>query len=291
MQPEVLLQYINAQHQTTFTLLERCLGGEQGAFLVTAGQEGRFVLKWSEGLHQVEVVNHIAEMMANLRANNYPAPLYLYNGVFQDGCYSIQERLPGTPMQPQSLTRSLVQQVCALNRKQRNAANERGDWPQRIVETVLHGGDGYCLLAPLRDYSSETANMLSDLQTYVRMYAPMCRHTMDIVHYDFNPANILMTGGQISGVIDWDGTCVGDAGFDLATMLFYQYKLGDMLPEKAIDDLMSEACAYSGVEMVHVYLAHMVVRQLDWSIRHHAQSVIDHYLDISREICSSICRK
>ena len=52
--------------------------------------------------------------------------------------------------------------------------------------------------------------------------------TNDVVHFDFNPSNILIENGQVSGVIDWEGTCVGDRTFDLATLLFYAYDALDV---------------------------------------------------------------
>jgi thiamine kinase-like enzyme len=35
-----------------------------------------------------------------------------------------------------------------------------------------------------------------------------------VVHFDFNPFNILLEHDQVSGVVDWEGSCVSDATFN-----------------------------------------------------------------------------
>lgn len=142
-----------------------------------------------------------------------------------------------------------------------------------MVDTVLSGGDGYCLLDPLRNYSTTTAELLNVLQTLVTKHAGEEFQTNDIVHFDFNPANILVHEGTISGVIDWEGTCTGDCVFDLATLLFYQYDRQDLR-----ELLWTEALERSGPGPLRVYLAHMILRQTDWSIRHHSSAIVQDYL-------------
>jgi Ser/Thr protein kinase RdoA (MazF antagonist) len=91
------------------------------------------------------------------------------------------------------------------------------------------------------------------------VYADLALPSSDIVHFDFTPSNILVAGGRISGVIDWDGACAGDRAFDLATLLFYagdQPELREILAKHYVE--------YFGLETLRLYLAHLIVRQLDW---------------------------
>jgi len=93
--------------------------------------------------------------------------------------------------------------------------------------------------------------------------------TDDIVHFDFNPGNILIADGQVRGVVDWDGATAGDRMFDVVTLLFYTRV--DRVTRQALWDYLRE---HSSFPAVSLYLAHMIIRQLDWSIRHHeAESV------------------
>jgi len=98
--------------------------------------------------------------------------------------------------------------VFALNALQEGRANRTDNpWPARVVDAVLSGGPGYCLLDPMRDHSPTTARILSALQAFVAAHANVPAPTDDIVHFDFNPSNILVASGRISGVVDWDGAC------------------------------------------------------------------------------------
>jgi aminoglycoside phosphotransferase (APT) family kinase protein len=95
--------------------------------------------------------------------------------------------------------------------------------------------------------------------------------------------NILVAGGRISGVIDWDGACAGDRAFDLATLLFYagdQPELREILAKHYVE--------YFGLETLRLYLAHLIVRQLDWSIRYHERAVVAHWLRIIDQIASEL---
>jgi hypothetical protein len=41
-------------------------------------------------------------------------------------------------------------------------------------------------------------------------------------------------------------------------------------------------------DTLRLYLAHLIVRQLDWSIRHHERAAIDHWLRISRMVAREL---
>jgi len=69
----------------------------------------------------------------------------------------------------------------------------------------------------------------------------------------------------ITGVIDINPPLLaGDRAFDLATLLFYHYDHDDIR-----DVLRARLLNMAGPEAARTYLAHMVLRQVDWSLRHH----------------------
>ncbi len=137
----------------------------------------------------------------------------------------------------------------------------------------------------MRTYSAATAELLAVLQRLVAAHADADYATTDIVHFDFTPANILVADGQISGVIDWEGTCSGDRAFDLATLLFYAYEDADL---RAL--LWRQAVARANPTVVGVYLAHLIVRQVDWSIRHHDRSTIERWLHVAGMVLGDLTR-
>lgn len=89
----------------------------------------------------------------------------------------------------------------------------------------------------------------------------------DVVHFDLNPANIIHEGGRLRAVIDWNvpftGASQGDRGFDVATLLFYTYDLPDTRA-----GLWKQASSISGRSWTIVYLCHLVLRQVEWTLRH-----------------------
>jgi hypothetical protein len=85
------------------------------------------------------------------------------------------------------VTSALVPSLIALNALQSGQAIPGGrDWPRRVTDAVLDGADGYCLLDPLRTYSSETAALLAALQAVVARHRDDRYETADLVHFDFN---------------------------------------------------------------------------------------------------------
>jgi aminoglycoside phosphotransferase (APT) family kinase protein len=138
---------------------------------------------------------------------------------------------------------------------------------------VVHGYADYCVIDSLRNYSPESRGLLERLQALAENSTGLSCSTSDIVHYDFTAANILIDAGEISGISDWDGAQPGDRAFDLATLLFYA---ADQPEAAAL--LWEAAVARSSAEAIRLYLAHMIVRQVDWSIRHHGERGSRHAL-------------
>lgn len=147
----------------------------------------------------------------------------------------------------------------------------------------MEGYGQWCIIDSFRKYSDETAAMLDTLQNIVRAHGADCPKRADVVHFDFNTSNILIEDEQITGVIDWEGSESGDCAFDLATLLFYTYPHRDFR-----DRLWSELLKRTPRGAAPVYLTHMIVRQVDWSIRNHERPAVDYYLQLSRAVLNDI---
>ena len=107
----------------------------------------------------------------------------------------------------------------------------------------------------------------------------------DFVHYDFTPANLLSDGTAITGVIDINPPILtGDRAFDLATLLFYHYDHAEIR-----SSLRARLLDLAGRRATAAYLAHMVLRQVDWSLRHHpAATATRRHLRLARLIITDI---
>ena len=203
---------LNRRHGTAFRLGGRYGGGEVGAWLLLDPAGRRFVLKESR-------LPAAADVTARLRSLGYPAPRYVVVG---DG-YSVQEELPGEPLAPwEPLAAPVLARLLELNDLQAGQAPPGPRrWPEPLVESVLHGGEGYMVLDTLRRHSHAARELLRRCQAAVVAHAPEAATRDDVVHWDFSPDNVLCSGDRVTGVIDWDGALAGDQLFDLATLLFY----------------------------------------------------------------------
>ena len=274
MQWNELLRQINTIHQTTFELGERYATGEQGAFAIFNREGKRAVLKWMPGADDAGRLERASVMTERLQSIGYPAPHYLYIGKALGGTYSIQLALPGISM-PLSTTAEYLPRLLELNTLQVNQALPGlPDGHQEAVNTVLFGGEGYCLHSSLQEYSCATAVLLSDLQRLVSFHRDTPHRTSDVVHGDFQHTNILVQNHQITGVVDWDNVHAGDCVFDIATLLFYSYD-----DRTVREQLWQYALERASLRLLSVYLAHLILRQVDWSLRYHDQGTVERYLN------------
>jgi hypothetical protein len=274
-----LIDAIGERHGLRLTVGERFQRGEQGAYAVADASGTPYVLKWS-GVEANERFQRARRVTDYLRRKGYPAPRYVLDGVDGSVSYCLQETLPGRPMLP--IDPVYLPRLLELNTLQRGPApGFVSDWPQSIVESVLVGGEGYCVLSSLTGYSRETSELLERVQLQAAQYSKIVCPNDDIVHFDFNPGNILVSDGRVSGVVDWDGVTAGDRMFDVATMLFYIRS-----DRSARQMLWQHVNAHSTRGAVSLYLAHMIVRQVDWSIRHHDAEVVQLWVGQANELLS-----
>jgi len=283
-----VLDEINRRHGTTFRLVRRYERGEQGAFALEDGAGRGYVLKCPTYVGYLDGVRAAVTATDALRATGYPVPRYVLSGTIDGTAYAIQEALPGAPMG--DVTAALLPRLLALNALQRgrglpstNAApaHGRSDWPAPVVDIVLEGGDGYCLLPSLRGYSRRTAALLDRLQAIVARHRDDPCLRGDVVHWDFQGANILVEDNRVSGVVDWEGACVGDRTFDLVTLLYYAYAAPDTRGVR--EALWQRALEQATPGVLALYLAHMILRQVDWSIRFYDAAVVARYLWASED--------
>jgi len=102
-----------------------------------------------------------------------------------------------------------------------------------------------------------------------------------VVHWDFQGANILVEDDRVSGVVDWEGACVGDRAFDLVTLLYYAYAAPDARRVREV--LWQRALSQASPGTLAMYLAHMILRQVDWSIRFYDAAVVARYVRASED--------
>jgi aminoglycoside phosphotransferase (APT) family kinase protein len=259
---------LNIRHGTSFHAAGPYEGGEFGAFRLLDESGRAFVLKRQPpGL--------APQTTEALRSVGYPAPRYLAWGAD----YHVQEELPGEVAWSgwRAARRTVMTRLLELNELQAGrAVDDDTSWPDSIVESVVVGYSEYAVVGTLERHSQESLELLRLCRRAVERHADAVRGARDIVHWDYTLANVLVDGDQVTGVIDWGGTRSGDRLFDLATLVYYGR--GEM-PE--LERYVVERIGEAGLA---VYLAHMAVRQSDWSVRHHGPAAGDEVVAYSLEL-------
>ena len=237
-------------------------GGESASTYLATGRDGSLsVLKISRTATD-DSVARLRELVARLRRRGYPAARLLASGRVAGMTFWLQERLPGTVLD--EVPGWLLPEVLRLNDAQAGLGDGTSLLTGLITATLTTGGDGYCVHATLEGRPDTRALLAVIRQTADRCVAAIPARD-DFVHYDFTLANLLATGAGISGVIDINPPALtGDRAFDLATMLFYLYDR-DGFRER----LRGRALELTDQRALDAYLAHMMLRQVDWSLRHH----------------------
>jgi aminoglycoside phosphotransferase (APT) family kinase protein len=215
----------------------------------------------------------LLRLVGGLRSRGYPAPRYLAVGRADAVVFTVQERLPGRSVEPVAVEAVLPQVLDAVELQAGAGDLDDPPWPGWLLETIEHGGDGYCLHSTMRRHA-DTSALLDRLRAVAAAGASGPVRSRDVVHFDLNPANILHADGRLTGVVDWNipfpGASQGDRGFDVATLLFYAYDLDTVRAR-----LWARAVAISGRPWTTVYLCHLVLRQVEWSRRHRPGSPED----------------
>ncbi|MDQ2811113.1 MAG: aminoglycoside phosphotransferase family protein [Actinomycetota bacterium] len=215
-------------------------------------------------LHALDAV------LARLRDREYPAPRFRGIGYLPGLVFWFQQLLPGAALDrgggepDHAALARLLPGLLRLNDAQADLGTGTDSWATLITGTLMAGGDGYCLHATLQAHSS-TRDLLQVLRRIGDRCCAAIPAGRDFIHYDFTPANLLSDGTAITGVIDINPPVLaGDRAFDLATLLFYGYDHDDLR-----EPLRSRLLELSGPRAACAYLAHLVLRQVDWSLRHH----------------------
>jgi aminoglycoside phosphotransferase (APT) family kinase protein len=287
MDIEAIVQAVNAQGAGTFTLGEQLAGGESGhaVFRLTDQLGRRYVLKCGAGGPSTDRWRTVMRTLTVLRERGYPAPAHVAAGESIEGSYVVQELLPGAPVRRFTVAR--LPALLNLNTPQAEAAPAEllagPAWPAPAIEPVLRGGDGYCMLESLQQHSATTVELLTTVQAFAAGALNEPYRTTDIVHFDCSPGNVLAQGETLTGVMDWNAACAGDRCFDLVTALFYSYE-----DPPVRDRLWTAVLELANPRVTAAYLAHMILRQVDWSLRHHPAADVAYWLRVAGAVVADV---
>jgi len=123
---------------------------------------------------------------------------------------------------------------------------------------------------PLRDYDGRTAALLDTIRATGETVGDL--PSGDVVHVDFHHRNVLLDGGAVTAVIDWEGCRSGDAACTSSTLAF-----GCRRPRAAAArDQVWTRLAAARIRKRCVSTSRTCPAQVDWSIRHRTAEDVDH---------------
>jgi len=251
-------------------------GGESGSTYLATGPSR--VLKLTRN---ADALAALTEVVDKLRGRGYPAARIYASGEVDGMGFWLQERLPGTVSDGQV---PAISELLRLNDAQAGLGDGAHRLSEVLATTLTAGGDGYCVHATLAA-RPDTRDLLATLRRTADRWLAAVPERDDYVHFDFTLANLLTDGSRITAVIDINPPALtGDRAFDLATLLFYLYDHDDIR-----DRLRARALELAGDRALRVYLAHMVLRQVDWSLRHHPHArATQHHLRLARLVAAEL---
>lgn len=251
-------------------------GGEVGATDVRGDDGSRYVLKWWED--DAEAGRSVAALVERLRQRGYPIPRFVVADDISGVTVMLQEYAAGTVSD--EISDEVITTLVSLNELQLGVGDAAAaDWTTYIVDSLLRGCDGYCVHESLRQYDRRTEVLLDTIRTAGEAVEGL--PSGDAVHVDFHHRNVLLADGAVSAVVDWEGCRSGDSVFDLVTLAF-----GLTVAEvsgRARAQVWEEVRRRTAPGPRRAYVAHMALRQVDWSIRHRTAEDVDHWLSVAWE--------
>lgn len=264
-------------------LVELLAGGEVGAWLVRCPDGHQAALTWSPPLRPGQPPNELARVQALMeiaRDAGIPAPRYeAVLDLGERGVAILQERASGRL--PHMASPGLMDRLLELAEIRRGLLRGSEYAQQASPLYLSHSGPGYCLHEPLRSYSTRSATLLEAIEARAADGDALVGD--DLVHYDYHLGNVLIDEERpevVTAILDWDGARSGWIAIDLALLAFDLTLRGPQSLQRRVEDYLVTTTAS---ELLPRVWAHVGLRLVDWSIRHHDHDVTNHWLQVAED--------
>ncbi|MGB4192055.1 MAG: aminoglycoside phosphotransferase family protein [Rickettsiales bacterium] len=181
--------------------------------------------------------------IGNLLKNDLPAPQILYIGNIDNYCFSISQFMPGIPLRdlllsktPYNLEEIMYEVGRYLSKIAAHKFSKTGFFDENLEIIEELGGDS------LKEFSLSCLEhqqvqkylgheMIIKIKSLLNSLPPLETKDANLVHADFDPANILVAEvdgkWKISAILDWEFAYSGSWLNDVANMLRYAHKMPD----------------------------------------------------------------
>jgi len=280
------LSRFDDEHGLSYAVAGGFLHGEVGATLVIDADGRRAVAKWEWPATRDAMLERKAmvKLVQRLRGRGARLPAYLHVAAVDDGVLLMQELLPGRTCD--QVPDVLVEDLIAHNALQAKAAPDGSGWKTYMLESLSCGLSGYCEHASLQTHNRATRVLLDRIRAAGDALITVAVEEDDAVHLDFHHLNVLSEDGRLSGVVDCEGYRSGDRMFDLITLAFC-LSVADRshAAESRLWALIERSC---DIVTATAYVAHMALRQVDWSIRHRTRDDVTQWLTRSDQVLQQL---
>jgi aminoglycoside phosphotransferase (APT) family kinase protein len=273
---------LNADTGVGLTVLSGAEHGESGGAAYVRWPDGRpGVLTVAPG--PPDRLRRTGRILDLMRTAGIPVPRYDLVTAAGGHTVVVQERLSGRPAR--RITRGLVEAIDELSRRFVGLLADHPEVPNPDLHLRV-GGRELFRHDSLARYDDRSRRLLARIRAVGATGGDRMAGD-DVVHLDLTPGNILVDdAGRITGVVDWDGyngLARGDRRFGLVTLRFdlaWGIALDPRYPAvdpDAVDRLDTLLDAIPPATLRR-YWAHMSLRMVDWTIRQHGPSDVDHQL-------------
>lgn len=262
MGPQEAVELINAERHATYRVVSQYTGGEdQGAYRVVDDAGVRMVLKISKNPRWANQVKRGQAATDRLRQLGLPVPEYILVGSADNGSYWLETELRGGPVMGNPTTGQITDLLRMLEMQKDQVISEvQGqDWVWYITDVVFRGESGN--VRALMQFSPETSAVVSSAEALVAGFQNFVPPKTDLVHGNMNISQILYTGEQVSGILDWDQAGYGDRTIDLVGLW---YSILNATQER--DMVMQHMLQVSNKPAITVYAVQKIVAQVAWHI-------------------------
>ncbi|MGH9169413.1 MAG: phosphotransferase [Acidimicrobiales bacterium] len=266
---EEVVELLSLRDGSRWALDGRCAGGDVGAWLARRPDGRPVVFKWIEGQDDGRLACSL-ELVGRLRALGYPIPPHDELAVLPGAAAVVQDLVPHAGVSD-VVSHRLLDRLLELNELQAGVAAGSNTWAEAMEHSLVEGEIGYCIRGTLATHGRQAAALLARITRIGRELAAALPPGNDAVHYDFHHRNVLQDSDGVVAVIDWEGCRPGDRVFDLVTL---GISLAVADSADGVEQRVWDAVSRLGEpDAVAVYVAHMSLRLVDWSIRNHPDEV------------------
>lgn len=259
-----VIELVRHERGLELALVGRFAKGDEGAYEVTGPDGARLVLKWlpwgREARHAEE---HVEPALARLRAAGCRIPRQVAAGRVGELWFELQEFVAGSPLE--HVDGVALEQLVAVVALERGAGSgQGGDWWDFVLGGLVEDRSPLCRPSALAGCEQPVSALLSRLRLLADSAPLPQRAPDDLVHFDFGPANVLVDGGRVTAVLDWQSCRAGDASYDLMTVdwdLAAWPKAEQGVRERLREEIVRTTDRGAAV----VYAAHCVLRNLTWA--------------------------